>query len=355
MTESPNPDRVDFARRRLGLTKVAFARELGVDRKVIQRFELGKASLPTGCIERLCNLSGYPQSFFSKSTAPDYPSADGVSFRSLRSLTAGKRDAAIAAGAMAFEFDDWITERYDLPEHSLIHTNAEAPEKAAALVRSKWGIGERPIPNMINVLEAHGVRVFSLAEETRHLDAYSLWRNDRPYVFLNTKKTTEHSRFDAAHELGHLVMHRHSGSSHPNAEHEANLFASAFLMPPSDLIAEFPWVRSLAQLIDKKRRWKVSVSALNYALHRLGKITDWNYRSYYIQLNRYGRENEPYPAPPETSQIWEKILRDLWKQGLSLSRIASQLSLPESELNNLLFGIAVNQNSAPSGGGLRLA
>jgi Zn-dependent peptidase ImmA (M78 family) len=344
-----NPDRVDFARRRLGKTKVAFARDLGVDRKVIQRFESGKSALPEAAIERLCGISGYSRAFFDRIDAPDYPSADGVSFRSLRSLTASSRDAAIAAGAVAFEFDDWITNRYDLPAHSLIHTNAEAPEKAAALLRAKWGMGERPIPNMINVLEAHGVRVFSLVEETRHLDAYSLWRDDKPYVFLNTKKTSEHSRFDAAHELGHLVMHRHSGSSHPNAEHEANLFASAFLMPPGDLIAEFPWVRSLAQLIDKKRRWGVSVSALNYALHRAGKISDWNYRSYYIQLNTYGRENEPNPLGPETSQVWAKILRDLWTQGISLSRIAHQLHLPEKELNNLLFGIATSRAPRPAG------
>jgi Zn-dependent peptidase ImmA (M78 family) len=343
-----------LVRRRLGLTKIAFAQQLGVDRKVIQRFELGKAALPVLCIEKLCSISGYPAAFFEKPTSPEYPSADGVSFRSLRSLTAGARDAAIAAGAIAFEFDDWITAHYDLANHSLIHTNAASPEEAAALLRARWGIGERPIPNMINVLEAHGVRVFSLMEETRHLDAYSLWRNDKPYVFLNTLKTAEHSRFDAAHELGHLVMHRHSGASHQNAEYEANLFASALLMPPADLIAEFPWVRSLAQLIDKKRRWGVSVSALNYALHRVGKITDWNYRNNYIQLNKIGREKEPNPLRPETSQVWAKILRDLWSQGLSLSRLADRLFLPERELSNLLFGIAASLGGQPSGGSLKL-
>jgi Zn-dependent peptidase ImmA (M78 family)/DNA-binding XRE family transcriptional regulator len=346
-----NPDRIELVRKRLGLTKIGFAAKLGVDRKVIQRFETGAADLPITCLERLCMFSGYPKAFFHKPT-PEYPSPDGVSFRSLRSLTAGARDAALAAGALAFEFDDWITERYDLSYHSLIDIDRGSPAEAAALLRAKWGIGTRPIGNMVNLLEAHGVRVFSLAEETRHLDAYSLWRNEKPYIFLNTLKTAEHGRYDACHELGHLVMHRHYGWKHLGAEHEANEFASAFLMPPDDLVAEIPWARSLNDLIEKKARWGVSVAALNYALHKAGKISDWNYRGNYIALGKVGREVEPNPLPRETSQVWAKILIDLWQQGLSLSRIAERLNLPEKELNDLLFGIAgENVQSTGSRGG----
>ena len=129
---------------------------------------------------------------------------------------------------MAFEFDDRIAARFEFPEHQLPAISGKAPEDAAAALRAYWGIGVRPIGNMVNLLEAHGVRVFSLVEETRHLDGYSLWRNERPYVFLNTVKTPEHSRFDAAHELGHLVMHQHGGSTHKSAEDEAHAFALGF-------------------------------------------------------------------------------------------------------------------------------
>jgi Zn-dependent peptidase ImmA (M78 family) len=335
-----NPERMELVRRRLGLTKIGFAARLGVDRKVLHRFETGASALPDECLVRLRDISGYPMAFFD-GPSPEYPNPDGVSFRSLRSLTAGKRDAALAAGALAFQFDDWISEQYELPSHSLVQIESRSPAESAAFLRAKWGIGERPIGNMINLLEAHGVRIFSLAEETRHLDAYSLWRNDKPYIFLNTLKTTEHSRHDAAHELGHLVMHRHSGSIHPSAEYEANTFASAFLMPPDDLRAECPWVRSLQDLVQKKRRWGVSVASLNYALHKIGKISDWHYRGYYMALAKMGREYELEPLPPETSTVWMKILVDLWRRGMPLSRVAEQLNLPEKELNDLLFGIAV--------------
>lgn len=340
-----NSERVELVRLRLGLTKIGFAKSLGVDRKTLQRFEArDDAELSPECVVKLLRLSRYPKAYFEKPGTPEMPSADAVSFRSLRSLTAGPRNAALAAGALAFELDDWISGRYELPEHSIPRLNTSDPQDAALALRARWGIGERPINNMINMLESHGVRVFSLSEETRHLDAYSFWRNGRPYMFLNTMKTAEHSRLDAAHELAHLTLHAHGGPSSHSAEHEANTFASAFLMPPGDLLANMPFVRRLSELVRGKKRWGVSVAALAYALHKQGVISDWHYRGYCIELNKAGRENEPEPMAPETSQVWQKILTDLWRQGISLTRIAHEICIPEHELSNLLFGIA----SAPA-------
>jgi Zn-dependent peptidase ImmA (M78 family) len=348
-----NPERVELVRLRLGLTKVGFAKALGVDRKTIQRFESG-GELSATTMDRLCQISGYPVGFFEKG-ALEYPNPEGVSFRSLRSLTSGTRDRALAASALAFEFDDWIAARFEFPEHQLPAIIGKAPEDVAAVLRAYWGIGVRPIANMVNLLEAHGVRVFSLVEETRHLDGYSLWRNERPYVFLNTVKTPEHSRFDAAHELGHLVMHQHGGATHKSAEDEAHTFASAFLMPPEDLIAHVPFVKDLNHLIDKKRRWRVSVAALNYALHRIGLVSDWRYRGFYIELNKIDRTAEPNGIEAETSLVWAKIMKALWREGTTLGHIAKELCVPEKELSNLLFGIASPVvDSPPAKGGLRL-
>jgi Zn-dependent peptidase ImmA (M78 family) len=339
-----NPERVELVRLRLGLTKIGFAKALGVDRKTIQRFEAGTHDLSPTCVDTLVQLSGYPQEFFEKGRF-DYPDPKAVSFRSLRSLTATPRNAALAAAALAFELDDWVFARFELPEHSLPKLNNPTPADAAMALRAYWGIGERPIGNMINMLESHGVRVFSLSEETRHLDAYSFWRNDKPYVFLNTLKTPEHSRFDAAHELGHLILHRHGGPGHRSAEDEANSFASTFLMPPADLRAHVPVVRGLRDLIEGKRRWRVSAAALAYTLHKQGVISDWHYRGYCIELSKYGRANEPFGIEPETSQVWQKILTDLWRRGVAMSHIAHDLKIPERELSNLLFGIAAAVDS----------
>ena len=109
------------------------------------------------------------------------------------------------------------------------------------------GLESNSSKNMVHLFEAKGVRVFSLVEDTRTVDAFSVWRGTRPFAFLNTIKTGEHGRFDAAHELGHLVLHRHGGPSGRRAEDEANRFASSFLMPAADVIARLPRIHTLNQ------------------------------------------------------------------------------------------------------------
>ena len=116
-------------------------------------------------------------------------------------------------------------------------------------------------------------------------------------------------------------------------------------MPKEDLYAEIPRVRSLNHLVEKKKRWGVSAAALAYTLHKLGKITDWHYRSYCIALGKFGTNVEPSPIERESSQIWEKVLTDLWRRGMPIKVVAEKLNVPERELNSLLFGIASKQFS----------
>ena len=87
-----------------------------------------------------------------------------MSFRSLAAMSAKERNAALAVGSFAYIFSDWVDARFDLPEPDLIGLSFEGPETAARSLRQKWGLGELPIKNMLHVLEAKGVRVFSLAE-----------------------------------------------------------------------------------------------------------------------------------------------------------------------------------------------
>jgi len=246
----------------------------------------------------------------------------------------------LSVSALAFELDDWITDRYQLPRSNVVSLSDMSPVNAANYVRTQWGIGLRPIGNMLNLLEAHGVRVFSLTEQTRHLDAYSFWRNKKPYIFLNTLKTCERSRFDAAHELGHLVLHQHSGSSHPEAEREADAFASAFLMPTEDVIATVLHINRFEDLVRYKKRWGVSAAALAYRLRKLGRISAWHYRGYCIELGKLGRNHEINGLPRETSSIWKKVFTDLWRRKIPLARLAELLAVPVRELDDMLFGVS---------------
>jgi Zn-dependent peptidase ImmA (M78 family) len=239
---------------------------------------------------------------------------------------------------LAFLLDDWIEERFELPGPDLLEFKEDAdPEASARSLRQKWGLGEKPIRNMIHLLEAKGIRVFSLVENSRAVDAFSVWRRNTPYVFLNTTKTAERSRFDAAHELGHLVLHKHGVAQGRALEMQANQFAAAFLMPEADVRAKLPRVHSLNQIVEAKKIWRVSVSALNYRLHKLEIISDWQYRTFCIQIVERFKQAEPYGLGRELSQVLDKVFKALTTERINKYDIASCLSLPVFEIENLVF------------------
>jgi hypothetical protein len=85
-------------------------------------------------------------------------------------------------------------------------------EEAAFQVRAHWGLGRASIPDMLLVLENAGIVCGRCFFGAPSIDGVSHWSraDDRPYVLISSdKRTAVRSRFDAAHELGHLVLHRH--------------------------------------------------------------------------------------------------------------------------------------------------
>ena len=171
----------------------------------------------------------------------------------------------------------------------------------------------------------------------------------RPYVFLNTQKSGERSRFDAAHELGHLVLHKHAAPNGLEAEKQANEFAAAFLIPEAPLRAAGR-IAGLPKVVQLKQEWSVSVAAMAYRLHETGLLTKWNYQQIFIEISRRGwRTEEPAPIRREQSQIWQKVLSEVRRdEQLGLGGLSELLSLPEGELEKLLFGlVTVGVPSAP--------
>jgi Zn-dependent peptidase ImmA (M78 family) len=169
-----------------------------------------------------------------------------------------------------------------------------------------------------------------------------MWHDKTPFIFLNTKKSCERSRFDAAHELGHLVLHRHAGARGQEVEREANAFASALLMPRASVLANAPHMATVDQLIRFKNYWTVSVAALAYRLHDVELASDWHYRNLCIEIAKRGyHKNEPNPAPREVSKALAKIFAVLREEGLTRADIANALNVHVEELDQLVFGLAL--------------
>lgn len=339
MSSTFNPQRLSLAREKRGLTKIKLASLANITTRSLTGYETGETIPTRDTIYNLSTALKFPPEFFF-SQEVERINVDAVSFRALSSMTAAQRNSALAAGTLAVELSKWIDERFTLPQSNLFDLRDYRPEDAAIEVRSQWGLGERPIANTIHLLEANGVRVFSLAEDSREVDAFSLWSDGLPFVFLNTGKSGERSRFDAMHELGHLVLHRHGGPEGRLAEHEADAFAAAMLMPRGDVLATAPRQPTLESLIAAKKRWTVALSAINHRLHAIGITSDWHYRTLCVQISERGyRRSEPEPCERESSQLLQKVFAALKEEGLSRTDVARSLCISITDLDSLIFGL----------------
>ncbi len=336
-----NPTRLDLARRRRGLTKAALAKATSLSLRTLSHYHAGTREPGTTATTKLADALRFPWEFFYGPTLEE-PSADGASFRALSTLTARQQGQARAAGALAWALSDWISASFTVPDPDIPRYRGVDPETAAVAVRSEWGLGEKPVRNMIHLLEAHGVRVFSLTEDTVEMDAFSAWRGNTPYVFLNTMKSAERSRMDAAHELAHLVLHTKGDVRGREAEKEADLFGSAFLMPQGSILAEAPRGGRLNQIIEAKRRWMVSAANLTYRMHKLGLLSDWQYRVLFMEIGRKGyRTHEPNGAQGETSQVLAKVFKALREDGMTMGQVARKLNILPDELSKAVFGLVL--------------
>ncbi|NIG74062.1 ImmA/IrrE family metallo-endopeptidase [Klebsiella sp. Ap-873] len=350
-----NPDRLKVARLRRKMTISSLASAAGLSSKSVAEYEKadGLFAATQQTIELLATTLGYPSSFLCGSEV-EFVDPSTVSFRSLKSMKAADQHAAEAAGSLGVIVNTFFESTFNLPDCNLPNLRGYEPEAAAEAVREKWGLGVKSIDNLIHLLEAHGVRVFSLSENTLDVDAFSFWKNDTPYIFLNTQKSGERSRFDAAHELGHLVLHRHGSPQGKNLEDEADNFASALLMPRRTVLGVKMAFPTLDGIISIKENWKVSSVALIVRMKNVGMLTEWQYRTLMVEATKKGlRKSEINGIVRERSLIFDKLLSALKSEDIDFNKLATILAVPIDELSNLLFKMAVIDGGGISSQGKR--
>ncbi|MGH8294615.1 MAG: ImmA/IrrE family metallo-endopeptidase [Acidimicrobiales bacterium] len=333
------PERLTVARERRGLSRAGLARVAEVAERSIRNYEAGEDEPRDSSLRALASALDIPAEFLSG------PPLEGLgetaaSFRAASKLPVYRRRAALAAGSFAMHLAAYVAERFELPEIRTPDLAGYEPELAADAVRASWGLGSGPAPNLVRLLESKGVLVFALAEDCRELDAFSFWRWGRPFVMLNTMKSGERGRLDAAHELAHLVLHRHVPEVTKEHEDEAQSFAGAFLLPRSSVLASGACGAGLRQVLEQKKVWRVAATAYTRRLHQLDLLSDWQYRSLMIELTKRGyRSGEPDGMQRESSQLMHMILSELRRDRIGINRLADELQMSAGDVRSLMLGL----------------
>jgi Zn-dependent peptidase ImmA (M78 family) len=149
------------------------------------------------------------------------------------------------------------------------------PSVVAIEVRRALGLSaDQPVDNVVACLESLGIPVAEMPVVGRNISAFSCWSGDQPLALVRTSGVTRgRQRFDAAHELGHLLLHRNGKPpGHRIAESEANRFAGSFLLPPRPVAAAFQRGVNWDRLRDSARAYGVSMEAMLYRAYELDSI-----------------------------------------------------------------------------------
>jgi Zn-dependent peptidase ImmA (M78 family)/transcriptional regulator with XRE-family HTH domain len=296
--------RLRVARELVGFSQAQLALEIGISPAAVSQFESGAARPSPSTVGSLSDALQIPRGFLEQTLANTH---EGF-FRSLRRTAVADRRRARAVGYVAHDIARHAADHGAFPTTAIpqlavdLGASVDELEPVAAEVRGKWRVPAGPIPDMVELLERHGVAVIRLPLESIDVDAFSLPFEDHPVVVLSTDKDDRaRSRFDVAHELGHLVMHGSQMWGLPEIEKQAHSFAGAFLMPADELRDQLPSTVDWPRLFTLKRHWQVSLAALLMRARTLGVMSERTYLTAVKASSARGwRRMEPVPlGPPE--------------------------------------------------------
>ena len=302
------PERITQARELSGLTKSELAESLEVSVAAVAQWESGaKHPMP----EHLAAMSrrlDVPMTLFFKPKPAGLERKGPLSFRSWKSASTRKANRkAERLAEMTAEIYAWLGEKIELPPSVLPDIPDQGSrvdvEAAARETRKAWGLGDRPLLKLGELLESKGIFLNPASFGDGRFDAFSCVIDGRPFIFLgNEKKDRARSRFDAAHELGHLALHQHLGVSellepevYDWAERQADQFASAFLLPKETFGSDV-MDTTLNGFLNLKPKWGVSVQCMVFRSKELGLITPTHYGDLFKQMG-WRRWRQPRGEP----------------------------------------------------------
>ena len=160
-------------------------------------------------------------------------------------------------------------------------------EDAATRERERLGLGNQPILNLRQLLEADvGLRVFYGGLPSKIAGMFAYTAELGFCVFINRKHPSERRRATLAHEYGHALCDRHkpgidyinTQGRKPASERFAEAFGLGFLMPASGVRRKFYEITEstrdfrVADLCRLSNYYWVSVQAMTLRLEELGLI-----------------------------------------------------------------------------------
>jgi Zn-dependent peptidase ImmA (M78 family)/transcriptional regulator with XRE-family HTH domain len=348
-----DPTRLRLARQAAMLRKKDVAERIGVSAAAVSQYEKGSTTPSPKTIAALALALGTPVEFFASDRplgqAPNTP----ANFRSLRATTQQERDRAFAHALLTWDLVRMLQRYVRFPTVALPEDLALRPdepighvEAAARRAREALDLGTGPIPNVVRLLESRGVVCTRLPPQTRRVYAFSCAFPGHPTVVLSAQRTHQAAgRFDAAHELAHLLLHQDEEPGSHAMERQAHAFAAEFLAPACEIAEQLPATANWQRLLELKQIWGISIQALLFRARSLGVVSEHRYRRAITELSARGwRAKEPGDdGQAEQPVLLAKAVELLAERGMTRDYLAR-----EARLGSATVSLIVGADKRPS-------
>ena len=307
-----NGERLKLARIYRNMTASELADKIGVSRQAVLQYEKNESKPKLETEFTIITTLHFPRDFFYMDNINMVP-VENTFFRALS--TTKKIDLQTQEEKTKFivYIYEFLNNYFNYPQLDLPKINIDIDlndkdniEDIANNVRSYWGLGFQPIENMVNLLENKGIIVSTLNINNKKIDAFTQVHeinNKEKYcvVLSNDKQSVARRNFDAAHELGHIILHKNierleelSSEEQKKLEDQANAFAAAFLLPKNVFFNDLKNPLDLEYYKELKKKWKVSIAAMVMRARQLGRINNGKYVDLVKSMNyRKWRTREP--------------------------------------------------------------
>lgn len=348
------PERLKSARMMSGLSLQGLANKLeelgnAITKQAISKYEQGDATPNSEMIGMLSEALGVRPDYFYNDLSVEFGE---IEYRKLKSYSVkeSQRIVEISKDALRryLELEEIlnIQTKFDNPLKRFKITDLASVDKAADKLRNEWSLGFNPIPNTIELLEDHHIKVIEVESEV-DLDGFSTIANDKyPIVILNKSKLDEKAdrkRWTALHELGHIVLDlSHLEGNEKQIESYCHYFAGAMLFPKDVMVKELGEQRSklsINELGALKEEYGISMQAIVYRAKDLGIISNSTYRQFFQMFSQLGyRKSEPieYNGKEFSHRFKQLLFRALAEEIISMSKAA--------DLNNQKLAVFRKEN-----------
>lgn len=324
----------------------------GLQEARLRGYEAGTIVAFNKDIERLAEVLKVPREYFSLELPFIEPAS--VRHRSLRSIDSLGRQALNVRLSWVVRLFEGAQRAFNVSSVAfdelesigdLASIGPAKIETMAMAVRRLLGKEGGAFGRVIYWMERLGAVVARTYISEVELPSCSVWVGGRPFVLLNSDMPESSVRLAAAHELGHIVLHRNvgpvAGRAHRLMEEQARLFAMAFVMPERYFQREIA-VETREDLLGLKKAWKIPLPTILERARRRGCISRQSYQKALDSAARscqggleWGEEAIPTEEPHLLPGTYTQLLGERGS-GASLEDFTAVMGLPVAEAAELL-------------------